>query len=204
QQEEGGIPSEAGRLYVGNLPFSITSAQLSEIFSEAGGVVSVEIVYDRVTDRSRGFGFVTMSSVDEAKEAIRLFDQSQIGGRTAKVNFPEVPRGGEREVLRSKIRAGNQGFIDSPHKIYAGNLSWSLRSQGLGEAFADQPGFLSAKVIFDRESGRSRGFGFVTFSSSQEANSALNTMNGTEIEGRPLKLDLAEQRTATSPPESES
>ncbi|XP_051131919.1 33 kDa ribonucleoprotein, chloroplastic-like [Andrographis paniculata] len=194
--------ADAGRLYVGNLPFSMTSAQLSEIFAEAGRVISVEIVYDRVTDRSRGFSFVTMGSVDEAREAIRLFDGAQIGGRTAKVNFPEVPRGGEREVMAPKIRSSYQGFVDSPHKIYAGNLSWGLTSQGLREVFSQQPGFLSAKVIYDRDSGRSRGFGFITFSSAEDVESALNAMNGVEVEGRPLRLNLAEQRGIPSPSQS--
>lgn len=192
--------AEASRLYVGNLPFSMTSKQLSEIFAEAGRVLSVEIVYDRVTDRSRGFSFVTMSSYEEAKEAIRLFDGAQIGGRTAKVNFPEVPRGGERELMSPKIRSSYQGFVDSPHKIYAGNLSWDLTSQGLREAFEEQPGYLSAKVIYDRDSGRSRGFGFITFSSADEAESALNNMNGVEVGGRPLRLNSAEQRVPESPP----
>lgn len=108
----------------------------------------------------------------------QLLCQKQIGGRTAKVNFPEVPRGGEREVMAPKIRSSYQGFVDSPHKIYAGNLSWNLTSQGLREAFADQPGFLSAKVIYDRDSGRSRGFGFISFASAEEVESALNAMNG--------------------------
>ncbi|KAL3628135.1 hypothetical protein CASFOL_027181 [Castilleja foliolosa] len=203
EEEENDVsqPADGGRLYVGNLPFTLTSAQLSEIFAEAGRVVSVEIVYDRVTDRSRGFAFVTMGTVDEAKEAIRLFDGSQIGGRTAKVNFPEVPRGGEREVMIPKTRSSYQGFVDSPYKIYAGNLSWNLTSQALREAFAEQPGYLSAKVIYERESGRSRGFGFITFSSAEEVDSALNALNGLELEGRPIRLNLAEQKAAVSTPQ---
>lgn len=94
------------------------------------------------------------------------------------MNFPEVPRGGEREVMSPKIRTSNQGFVESPHKIYAGNLSWGLTTQGLREAFADQPGFLSARVVYDRDSGRSRGFGFITFSSAEQLESALAAMNG--------------------------
>lgn len=189
---------EARRLYVGNLPFSMTSTQLAEVFAEAGRVTSVEIIYDRVTDRSRGFAFVTMGSVEEAKEAIRLFDGSQVGGRTVKVNYPEVPKGGEREVMGQKIRNSYQGFVDSPHKIYAGNLSWNLNSQGLREVFQDQPGYLSAKVIYERDTGRSRGFGFITFASAEEVESALNAMNGVELEGRPLRLNLAEQKPGLS------
>ncbi|XVF55876.1 hypothetical protein PTKIN_Ptkin06aG0071700 [Pterospermum kingtungense] len=169
---------EEGRLYVGNLPYSMTSSELSEIFSEAGRVASVEIVYRRATDRSRGFAFVTMGSVDEAKVAIRLFDGSQIGGRTVKVNFPEVPRGGEREVMGPKIGRSHRSFVDSPYKIYAGNLGWGVTSEGLKDAFASQPGLLSAKVIYERDTGRSRGFGFVSFESAETVEAALNAMNG--------------------------
>ncbi|OAY63731.1 RNA-binding protein CP33, chloroplastic [Ananas comosus] len=194
---------ESGRLYVGNLPFSMTSAQLAEIFGEAGTVDTVEVIYDRVTDRSRGFAFVTMATVEEANEAIRMFDGSQVGGRTVKVNFPEVPRGGEREVMGPKIRSGARGFIDSPHKVYAGNLGWSLTSQALREAFSSQPGLLGAKIIFDRDMGRSRGFGFVSFASAEEAQAAIEAMNGVEVEGRPLRLSPAAGRPPASPsPES--
>ncbi|KAK9079234.1 hypothetical protein SSX86_000904 [Deinandra increscens subsp. villosa] len=199
-QEEESEPEspEAGKLYVGNLPYAITSAELSQVFGEAGDVDSVEIVYDRVTDRSRGFAFITMASVQEATEAIRMFNGSQIGGRTVKVNFPEVPRGGEREVMGPKIRKGNREFIESPYKIYAGNLSWIITSERLKDAFADQPGLLSAKVIYEKQSGRSRGFGFVTFSSPEAAESALYAMNEVEVEGRPLRLNLATGSADTS------
>ncbi|XP_057951247.1 33 kDa ribonucleoprotein, chloroplastic [Malania oleifera] len=195
---------DASRLFVGNLPFSMTSSQLAEIFGQAGRVDSVEIVYDRVTNRSRGFAFVSMGSVEEAQAAIRMFEGSQIGGRTAKVNFPEVPRGGEREVMGPRMRNNSPGFIDSPHKIYAGNLSWSLTSQGLREAFAHQPGFMGARVIFERDSGRSRGFGFVCFESAEDVESALKAMSGVEIEGRPLRLNMAGERPAPAPPAPES
>ncbi|XP_027350826.1 33 kDa ribonucleoprotein, chloroplastic [Abrus precatorius] len=202
QEEEQRVSdsNDAGRLYVGNLPFSMTNSQLAEIFGEAGTVMSVEIVYDRVTDRSRGFAFVTMGRVEDAKEAIGMFDGSQVGGRTVKVNFPEVPKGGERLVMRPKIRNNYRGFVDSPHKIYAGNLGWGLTSQGLTEAFAEQPGLLSAKVIYERDSGRSRGFGFVSFETAEDAAAALEVMNGVDVQGRPLRLNLAEARAPSSPP----
>ncbi|CAN6586720.1 unnamed protein product [Malus baccata var. baccata] len=208
QREEVAKISDAGRLYVGNLPYNLTSTQLAEVFGEAGTVVFSEIIYDRVTDRSRGFGFVTMSTVEEAQDAIRMFDGSQIGGRTVKVNFPEVPIGGEREMLGpNRPRTGFKVYIDSPHKVYAGNLSWGLTSQGLKDAFEDQPGLLGAKVIYERVSGRSRGFGFVTFETNEAAESAVAAMNGVEVDGRPLRLNMAAERARTvvsSPAASET
>ncbi|XP_076914301.1 33 kDa ribonucleoprotein, chloroplastic-like [Bidens hawaiensis] len=195
---------EAGKLYVGNLPYAITASELSQIFGEVGDVNAVEIVYDRVTDRSRGFAFITMASVHDAKEAIRMFNGSQIGGRTVKVNFPEVPRGGEREVMGPKIRRSNREFVESPYKIYAGNLSWIITSERLKDAFADQPGLLSAKVIYEKQAGRSRGFGFVTFSSPEAVESALDAMNGVEVEGRPLRLNLAADASRSPQPGTSS
>ncbi|RZS07658.1 hypothetical protein BHM03_00038529 [Ensete ventricosum] len=175
-------PQEVARLYVGNLPFTTTPAQLAEVFSEAGTVETVEVrsspspLHQSVTDRSRGFAFVTMASVEEANEAIRMFDGSQLSGRTVKVNVPEVPRGGEREVLGPRMR--NRGFVDSPYKVYAGNLGWSLTSEALRDTFFSQPGLLGAKVIFDRDTGRSKGYGFVSFASAEECQAAVEAMNG--------------------------
>lgn len=201
QEEEQKVStsSDDRRLYVGNLPYSMTSSQLTEIFVEAGTVVSVEVMYDRVTDRSRGFAFVTMGSVDDAKEAIRMFDGSQVGGRIVRVNFPEVPKGGERLVMGPKIRNNNRDFVDSSHKIYAGNLGWRVSSQDLKDVFAEQPGLVSAKVIYERDSGRSRGFGFVTFETAQDVEAALKTMNGVEVQGRELRLNLAAVKAPSSP-----
>ncbi|XP_038904039.1 33 kDa ribonucleoprotein, chloroplastic [Benincasa hispida] len=198
-EQKVSVSREAGKLYIGNLPYAMTSSQLSEVFAEAGHVVSVQVIYDKVTDRSRGFAFVTMATLEEAKEAIRMFDGSQIGGRTVRVNFPEVPRGGEKEVMGPKIRSSYNKFVDSPHKIYAGNLGWGLTSQSLREAFENQPGILSAKVIYDRASGKSRGFGFVSFETAEDAEFALESMNGVEVEGRPLRLNIAAGRAPTSP-----
>lgn len=109
---------------------------------------------------------------------IKSFDEQQVGGRTAKVNFPEVPKGGERLVMGAKVRENYRGFVDSPHKIYCGNLGWGVNSQGLREAFAEQPGVLSAKVVYEKDSGRSRGFGFVSFTTAESAAAALDFMNG--------------------------
>lgn len=190
----------SGKLYVGNLPFVLTSSQLFEIFSEAGYVKSAEIIYDKVTRRSRGFAFVTMGSVEEANKAIRMINGSQVGGRTVKVNFPEVPKGGEREVLASRFRGTYPNYTNSPHKLYAMNLAWSLTTQGLKQAFADQPGFLNANVVYDRESGKPQGYGFVSFASAEEMEAARNAMNGVEVEGRPLRLEYVKgKRPAHSP-----
>ncbi len=74
------------RLYVGNLPFNATDEELQQMFSEVGQVVSAQVVIDRETGRSRGFGFVEMSKAEEAQAAVRRFDQTQMNGRAITVN----------------------------------------------------------------------------------------------------------------------
>ncbi|KAK9138010.1 hypothetical protein Sjap_008604 [Stephania japonica] len=103
-----------------------------------------------------------------------------------------------------KTRNSNrQAFVDTPYKIYAGNLGWGLTSQGLRDAFSEQSGVLSAKVVYDRDSGKSRGFGFISFSSAEDAQSALDVMNGVEVEGRSLRLSFAAQKNIIVAPKSQ-
>ena len=84
------------KIYVGNLPFSATSESLNEMFSQFGTVDSAKIVMDRETGRSKGFGFVEMSSGDEAAAAIEKLNGSDLGGRSLVVNEarPMEPRTG--------------------------------------------------------------------------------------------------------------
>jgi len=74
------------RLYVGNLPYSATEDQLTELFSRAGKVDSVRVMRDMATGRARGFAFVEMSSDEEAQKAISEFHEQQMDGRALVVN----------------------------------------------------------------------------------------------------------------------
>lgn len=74
------------KLYVGNLPYDVTNKDLEELFGQAGTCESASVVTDRSTGQSRGFGFVEMSSPEEAREAIERLDGKEFRGRTLKVN----------------------------------------------------------------------------------------------------------------------
>ena len=76
----------ATKLYVGNLSFNTSTSDLEQMFGESGTVLSANIIDDRETGRSRGFGFVEMSSDSEAKAAISALDGKEVGGRNLKVN----------------------------------------------------------------------------------------------------------------------
>ncbi|KAI5432441.1 RNA-binding protein cp33, partial [Lathyrus oleraceus] len=86
------------------------------------------------------------------------------------------------------------------HKMYAENLGWELDSQDLRDAFAEQPGLLGARVVYEKDNGRSRGFGFVTFETAEDLQAALKAMNGVEVQDWPLRLNLAAERKPSSPP----
>lgn len=76
-------------------------------------------------------------------------------------------------------------------KLFVGNLSYSTRDEGLKEAFEKAGTVLSAKVITDRESGRSKGFGFVEMSSAEEAQNAISTLHEQEVDGRKIVVNIA-------------
>ena len=84
------------KLYVGNLSFQTSSEELQTLFSQAGTVESVSLIEDRETGRSRGFGFVEMSSKEEGAAAIAQFNGKDMGGRALNVNEakPREDRGG--------------------------------------------------------------------------------------------------------------
>lgn len=77
----------AENIYVGNLAFETDSAELERLFAEHGQVTKAQVVTDRDTGRSRGFGFVEMSSSDDARKAIDAIDGRDLGGRSLKVNI---------------------------------------------------------------------------------------------------------------------
>lgn len=83
------------KLYVGNLPYEATGDQLAELFAQAGKVVEATVISDRYSGRSKGFGFVKMSSDEEAKKAIEMFNGKDMEGRSIVVNEarPREPRG---------------------------------------------------------------------------------------------------------------
>ncbi|KAM7255024.1 hypothetical protein ACFE04_020265 [Oxalis oulophora] len=236
------------KLYVGNLPFTVETDDLAELFGTTGNVDNVELIYDKISGRSRGFAFVTMASVEEAEAAAQQFNGYEYEGRTLRVNSgPPPPRredssfgsprdsnfrnsrdgnsrgdygrgGGERSSFRSSRgdygrggeerssfrsprgdfgrggeerssfrsprgdfgRGGGGGgrSDDGGNRLYVGNLSYGVDDMALETLFSEQGKVVEARVVYDRESGRSRGFGFVSYGSSQEMDKAIDSLNG--------------------------
>lgn len=89
------------KLYVGNLPYSVSNADLEELFSQVGQVESAAVITDKFSGQSKGFGFVEMSTAEEASRAIEQFNDSELKGRNIKVN--------EAKPRESSFGGGNRG-----------------------------------------------------------------------------------------------
>ncbi|XP_014510072.1 28 kDa ribonucleoprotein, chloroplastic [Vigna radiata var. radiata] len=181
-------PPEEVKIFVGNLPYDVDSQQLAFLFKEAGTVEVAEVIYNRVTDRSRGFGFVTMSTLEEVENAVKKFSGYELNGRVLTVN-KAAPKGAQPDRSSQPPRTSS-----SATRIYVGNLPWTVDNARLEQIFSEHGKVVEARVVYDRESGRSRGFGFVTMASEADVNDAIAALDGQELDGRPIRVNVAEER----------
>jgi cold-inducible RNA-binding protein len=87
------------------------------------------------------------------------------------------------------------GAFNMGKKLFIGSLSWNTDTDSLRQAFEPFGEITDVVVIGDRETGRSRGFGFVTFSDDNAASTAMEKLDGTDLDGRTIKVDLASERS---------
>ncbi|PWA85161.1 31 kDa ribonucleoprotein [Artemisia annua] len=184
----GGEPPEEAKIFVGNLPYDVDSEQLAQLFQQAGVVEISEVIYNRETDQSRGFGFVTMSTVEEAEKAVEMLNRHEIGGRYLTVN-KAAPRGSRPERTERTPQMTGPSY-----RVYVGNLPWDVDDVRLEQLFSEHGKVVNARVVYDRESGRSRGFGFVTMSSESEVNDAIENLDGQSMGGRAIRVNVAEEK----------
>lgn len=182
-------PSEDARIFVGNLPFDVDSENLATLFDQAGTVEIAQVIYNRETGQSRGFGFVTMSKVEEAESAIEKFNRYDYNGKSLTVNKAS-PKGSRPE------RAPRT--FEPVMRIFVGNLPWEVDNSTLEQVFSEHGKVVSAKVVYDRETGRSRGFGFVTMSDETGMSGAVAALDGQSLEGRTIRVSVAEDRPRRS------
>ncbi|USN58670.1 MAG: RNA-binding protein [Candidatus Peribacteria bacterium] len=84
--------------------------------------------------------------------------------------------------------------MEATNKLFVGGISWNLSWQDLKDAFKEHGEVTHAKIITDRETGRSRGFGFVEFATVEDAAKAKEAMDGVELDGRAIKVDFAQEQ----------
>ncbi|VAH97811.1 unnamed protein product [Triticum turgidum subsp. durum] len=179
---------EGATMYVGNLPYHIDNERLKLSFQGAGVVLFSKVIYDRETGQSRGFGFVTMSTVQEAEKAVRIYHGSGMYGRPLTVKIA-APRGGAR-VDAPRRQSG------SPLRIFVCNLPSQVDNSRLEELFSKHGKVVDARVVYERREGAScsRGFGFVTMATDEESYKAIRALNKQILEGNALGVKVARER----------
>eukprot|EP00854_Cymbomonas_tetramitiformis_P024028 gene24028-29157_t len=178
------VAEPKSKLYVGNISWDTQADDLTSAFGEYGNVTQCDVVTD-ATGRSRGFGFVTYENTDDATAAVEALNGHVIDGRELRVDFHQqnrTPR--ERTARPQQNRSG--------HRIYIGNLPWRFDDYDLKDAFDEFGNVEDARVITDRETGRSRGFGFVTMAEEESMEKAISALDGAECDGRQLRVNKAE------------
>lgn len=172
---------DKNKLFVGNVPFKATPADLREVFSQFGEIVDVFIPRDSIGE-PRGFAFVTCASADV--EAVREgTDGVEFMGRSLSVNLPLGP--GEKTERRQKT--------DRPRrrKLYVGNLAFFTNEETLTEVFEEFGQVYDCYIPHDTERGGSRGFGFITME-EDAAMAAIDALDGCELEGRIIAVNEAQ------------
>ena len=166
--------------------------RLKQEFSQFGTVTEVFLPTERGTQRPRGFGFVTLATRDAAEKAISKMDQAQLDGRTIRVNESR-PKGDRRPGLGPGGSGNFNAAGKEDVKLYVGNLSFDTPESEIRRMFEEYGTVSDCFMPTDRESGKVRGFCFVTMPSA-DAEVACQKLNGKELDGRALRVNEAQPR----------
>lgn len=120
---------------------------------------------------------------------VSLFGLQEVDGRPLRVNI-SVARG-DRPERAPRAPRGESSYAFDARKIYFGNLSWGMDHLDLQDLCGEFGTVEDSRLITDRETGRSRGFGFVTMSSTDEAEEVVRQLNGQDVDGRVLRVNIA-------------
>ncbi|XP_020212987.1 33 kDa ribonucleoprotein, chloroplastic [Cajanus cajan] len=174
-------------VYVCNLPRSCDTEQLLHIFNPHGTVLSAEICRSEETGESRGSAYVTMASINSAKNAIAALDGSDVGGREMRVRFSAEMNPNRRNLDTMNSSPKRVIYYEGPHKLYVGNLSKAARPEDLRQLFGRFGNVASVRVLHDLRQGKRRFYAFVSYLSERERDTAMS-LNGTEFCGRTLVI----------------
>lgn len=176
------------KLFVANLDFGVTDEDLQDIFGPYGNVVEAHHVNDKFDpSRKKGFAFVTFEAMAEAEAAIDACSGMEVNGREISVSIsdPSAARKGPKGPRRDT----------TDRRVYVGNLDYRTEDDTLMEIFSEFGEVESANQLTDRDDpSRKRGFGFVTFAEKDAAATAVDNLDGLEVDGRSIRVRIAESR----------
>lgn len=164
-----GAPFRSAALYVGDLHPEVTEATLFEIFNAVAPVASVRVCRHAITRRSLGYSYVNFHTIRDAERVLDTMNYTLIKGRMCRLMWSQ------RDPSLRKSGEGN---------VFIKNLDPTIDSKDLFDTFSIFGNIISCKVVTDRTSGASKGYGFVHFETQEAANEAIDKVNGNVISGR--------------------
>jgi len=194
RKERGGNKFRFTNVYVKNLALDMTKDKMNEMFGKYGPITS-SMMAEGEDDKSRGFGFVNFKSPEHASAAVEGLNNLEVG--------PEknlyVVRAQKKDERDKELRERFEQLKIERQKKYAGvnlyvkNLSDDVEDERLKEEFAKFGAITSAHIMKD-SAGKTKGFGFVCFSTPEEATKAVTDMNGRMLNQKPLYVALAQRK----------
>uniref|UniRef100_A0A671M998 Polyadenylate-binding protein n=1 Tax=Sinocyclocheilus anshuiensis TaxID=1608454 RepID=A0A671M998_9TELE len=192
EAEMGAKAKEFTNVYIKNFGEDMDDQRLKELFDKYGKTLSVKVMTDP-TGKSRGFGFVSYENHEDANKAVEEVNGTELSGKT--VFVARAQKKMERQAeLKRKFEQLKQERISRYQgvNLYIKNLDDTIDDEKLRKEFSPFGSITSAKVML--EDGRSKGFGFVCFSSPEEATKAVTEMNGRIVGSKPLYVALAQRK----------
>jgi len=166
---EGPVVGRTPSLYVGDLAPDVNESLLFDIFSALGPVASIRVCRDAVTRRSLGYSYVNFHQMADAERAMDTMNFSMIKDRPCRIMWSQ------RDPSLRRSGVGN---------IFVKNLHTSIDNKQLYDTFSLFGNILSCKVVVDRETGASKGYGYVHYETAEAANAAIDKLDGMLIDGQ--------------------
>lgn len=184
---------EPATIFVGRLSWSIDGDWLKSEFEHIGGVLGARVIYERGTDRSKGYGYVDFKNKALAEKAVAEMQGKEIDGR--EINC---------DMSNSRPATNNNGgdrarkFGDVPSEpsdtLFLGNLSFNANRDEISDIFAKYGEIVSVRLPTHPETEQPKGFGYVQYGNIEDAKKALEALQGEYIDNRPVRLDFSTPR----------
>ncbi|OLN92050.1 RNA-binding protein rsd1 [Colletotrichum chlorophyti] len=176
-------------VFVQQLAARLRTRDLKAFFEKVGPVNEAQIVKDRISQRSKGVGYVEFRNEDSVTQALQLTGQKLLGIPII-VQLTEAEK--NRQVRNAEPTSAHPNSIPF-HRLYVGNIHFNVTEQDLQAVF-EPFGELEFVQLQKDDNGRSRGYGFVQYREASQAREALEKMNGFDLAGRPIRVGLGNDK----------
>ncbi|XP_063738523.1 RNA-binding protein 39-like isoform X1 [Eleginops maclovinus] len=183
---------DARTVFCMQLAARIRARDLEDFFSAVGKVRDVRMISDRNSRRSKGIAYIEFVESSSVPLAIGLTGQRLLG-------VPIIVQASQAEKNRAAAAANNlQKGSSGPMRLYVGSLHFNITEEMLRGIFEPFGKIEGIQLMMDSETGRSKGYGFISFSDAECAKKALEQLNGFELAGRPMKVGHVTERSDSS------